>query len=81
MNGSGGISILNNTMYQTAGDVLRMTQNTSNVSVRNNILWDTASGGCDINIDSSSESGFSSNYNLFYTTGSAVLGNWGGSVR
>ncbi len=81
INGSNAISILNNTIYQTTGDVLRMTQNSSGISVRNNILWDAASGGYDINIDGTSEAGFSSDYNLFDTSGSAVLGNWGGTSK
>ncbi len=75
--GSSSISILSNTIYQTAGDVLAVTQGTTSLSVRNNILWDTASGGYDINIDGTSEAGFSSDYNLFYTSGSGTLGQWG----
>ena len=77
MYGSTSISILNNTIYQTAGDAIAVTQNTSSVSVRDNILWDGASGGYDLDIDGTSEAGFSSDYNLFYTSGSGTLGHWG----
>ena len=59
--------LINNTVYQTAGDAVNVAGFIFNLQLRNNILWDTA--GYDINVPSTSQNGFVSDYNLLYVTG------------
>jgi parallel beta-helix repeat protein len=65
---SGSSSMVNNTIYQTTGDALRLSGTA--MQMRNNIFWDSA--GYDVRVDSSSPTALSSDYNLFYSTGSGV---------
>ena len=86
-NASGGVSItnssnlqlLNNTIYQITGDAVLISTGSSNISLRNNILW--SKGGYDIEVASTSENGFSADYNLFYTTNTGKVGFWDGVAR
>ena len=61
--GGSNNAILNNTVYQPVGDAIKL-QNAPNVRLRNNILWVNA--GYDLNIDSASQVGFDSDYNLLH---------------
>ena len=65
------IGIANNTIYQPVGDAIRL-ENVSSVRVRNNILVVDA-GHC-LSLAADALSGFSSDYNLFWT-GPAAAGN------
>jgi len=67
--------VLNNTVYQTAGDALNIVQATGTTGFRDNILWDTA--GPDIAIDAASEQNVTGNYNDLYTSGSGTVGTFG----
>ncbi|MCP4595484.1 LamG-like jellyroll fold domain-containing protein, partial [Neptuniibacter sp.] len=62
--------------YQEVGDAVRIQLGSKNVELRNNILWVEA--GYDIYVDSDSQVGFDSDYNLFYTAGIGKHANWGG---
>ncbi len=79
---SGGSQIVSNTIRQANGAALRV-QGANNfngtTNIRNNILW--AEGGIGIDVDAASEAGFKSDYNLFYLTNNAIVGNWGGHVQ
>jgi parallel beta-helix repeat protein len=68
--------VINNTIYQAAGDAIHVQDSSSGVQLRNNILW--VESGYDIHVDPNSEVGFVSDYNDLYATNSGQLGNWGG---
>ncbi|MCK4661139.1 MAG: right-handed parallel beta-helix repeat-containing protein, partial [Phycisphaerae bacterium] len=73
--------LINNTVYQPVGDAVRVRQYSScyasrDVELRNNILW--VGVGYAISVDSNSQQGFVSDYNLLYTSGTGRLANWGG---
>ncbi len=71
-----GDAVTNNTIYNPIGNALVVQQSTSNISIENNVLWvDT---GAVFVVDSTSETGFHSDYNFLSTTGGAIVGNWQG---
>jgi parallel beta-helix repeat protein len=78
---SGGPSLVNNTVYQSVGDAVRLRGGNSNVKLRNNVIW--IDSGYAINVDGGSQGGFSSNYNVLYqsTDPNAHVGLWGGVIR
>ncbi len=63
-----------NTVLQSVGDALTLETSATNVLLRNNIFWVDAGHG--IFVQSGINSGFDSQYNLFYT-GSGDTGNVG----
>jgi Right handed beta helix region/PKD domain/Ser-Thr-rich glycosyl-phosphatidyl-inositol-anchored membrane family len=71
--------VINNTIYQTAGDALDVLNQAgqTNISVRDNIFWVT--GGYDIKVDSASQAAVASDYNDLYFTGSGQVGYWQGT--
>jgi hypothetical protein len=68
--------VFNNTVYQPLGDAIHLESNSTNVHLRDNILW--VQSGFDISMDSSSEFGFQSDNNDLYTTASGHVGQWEG---
>ena len=76
LNASNGADIINNTVYQPVGDAVRIENNTYGTDVRNNILW--VQDGYDIFVDSSSQTDFTSDYNILHTTLSGKMVSWGG---
>jgi parallel beta-helix repeat protein len=68
--------VVNNTIYQTAGDAFSLVgqANQTNVSLRNNIFWVTS--GYDIRVDSNSQSALTSDYNDLYATATGQPGDW-----
>ncbi|MFN7806896.1 MAG: right-handed parallel beta-helix repeat-containing protein, partial [Planctomycetaceae bacterium] len=82
LSGSSGATVTNNTVYQPVGNALLIEGSSSNISLRNNILWVEA-GYC-ISVASNSGTGFSSNRNVLYTGAdpNARVGSWsaGGST-
>jgi len=81
LQGSRYVLMDNNTIYQSVGQALSLSANTSNVALANNILW--VDQGTVIVVDASSETGFASDYNLFYQGAlatPATLGSWGGTA-
>lgn len=73
-----GVSVVNNTVYQPVGDAILLDGDTSNLTLRNNILW--IDGGYAIHATTSNHTGFSSDYNLFQQVASpgALIGFWTG---
>ncbi len=69
-----GAQILNNTVYQLTGDALLVDGSSSSNSLRNNILW--VQDGYDIEVASDSQTGFASDYNILYATGTGKIGLW-----
>ena len=69
--------VVNNTIYQGVGDAVRLTNNTRNVSLRNNILF--ADVGYDLYVASDSRTGLAADYNLYHLgIGPAHVGSWNG---
>ncbi len=75
----GGIDFTNNTVYQTTGDAIDIGDATSNVDLRDNILWVFA--GYDISVAGDSEQGFASDYNDLMTSDTGQVGSWQGVAR
>ncbi|MCY2962324.1 MAG: right-handed parallel beta-helix repeat-containing protein [Planctomycetota bacterium] len=74
-----GAQIVNNTAYQPTGNAVSVELNSTNVSLRNNILW--AMAGYDIAVDGTSQSGFASDFNVLQTSGAGKVALWQGAVR
>jgi hypothetical protein len=72
------LQVINNTVVQDAGNAIGI-DNASNIKLFNNILWSGASFA--LSVSSNSQVGFESDYNLFYTTGLAAVGQWQGTSR
>ncbi len=72
----GGLRIVNNTLYQPAGNALELSQPSYDVSLRNNIL--RADAGYALSVAADSQFGFQSDYNLFGPTADGTLGRWQG---
>src|SRR5262249_49318421 len=73
--------IVNNTIYQPVGDDIRIDSSTSNVRLRNNIIW--VESGYDIYVAADSQSGFDADYNDLNqgVDPNAHVGFWGGATR
>jgi hypothetical protein len=71
-------SFRNNTIYQPAGSGqgISLTSSVRNMNIRSNILW--VEQGRAIEVATDSQSGFNSDYNVFYLSGTAVVGYWEG---
>src|SRR5205814_714438 len=67
---SSGFQVVNNTIYQPAGDAVRLERSVG-VQLRNNILW--APAGYDLSVSNDSQSGFASDYNILYTSGTGQV--------
>jgi parallel beta-helix repeat protein len=72
-----GTRIWNNTIYSIVGDAIRLT-NSPNVSISNNILWTNAGSAIFVS-DAASQTGLTSDRNLF--NGSGSVGSWNGAVQ
>ncbi len=79
LDGAASVTVDGNTVYQTAGDGIRIQNNSPSVALRSNILW--ADGGHAISVASDSQTGFSSDYNLLRATGSGQIALWQGVPR
>ena len=75
----GSTLLLNDTVYQTSGDAVYVGASVNNLQLRNNILWTTS--GYDLEVPSSSQNGFVSDFNLLYVTGTGQVGSWQGSAK
>ncbi len=69
---AGADGVVNNTVHQVGGRAVEVTS--GNVVLRNNIIW--SQGGTALWVDSDSQGGFASDYNLFYLTDGASLAWW-----
>ncbi len=65
LSGSSGALVVNNTVYEVVGDALGISGGSYNIRVENNILW--VDSGYDIDVAADSQSGLSSDFNLFNT--------------
>ena len=75
LTGNNVFNFVNNTVYQSVGDAIDISGDGYTNTIENNILW--VSQGVAINVASNSES-LTSDYNLFYLTGSGSIGVWEG---
>ena len=73
------VDVFNNTVYQVTGDAVRIDTSSAYIRLRNNILW--ALSGYDISVAGDSQTGFASDYNLLYATGTGQVGLWQGAAR
>jgi hypothetical protein len=73
-----GYRIVNNTVYQQVGNAVSVV-GSSNITLQNNILWTDAGFG--ISVDAGSQSGFTSDHNLFWTsaTGTSLFVDMNGA--
>ena len=71
--------IVDNTIYQPQGDGIDLQNQSTNVQLRNNIIWVQA--GYDISVATNSQVGFASDFNILYTTGTGQVGLWQGVAR
>ena len=76
-----GVSLSGNTVRQANGTALKIVAGSKNINVRNNIFWVDGSTALGISVDSNSQFGFTSDYNLFYLTSDANLGLWQNVTR
>ena len=67
---------VNNTIYQTAGVGILVQNTTSNLHLSNNII--AMESGYALRVTADSETGFTSDYNLFQLGATAKLANWEG---
>lgn len=74
-----GPDLSNNTIYQLAGDAIRVQSGVRGLRVHNNILWSAA--GYDLYVADDSQSGFESDFNDLVVSGTGVVGYWQGHVR
>jgi len=82
LNGGDISPIDNNTIYQTTGDAIDVNPSqgySTQVDIRNNILWVTS--GYDISVDPNSQSAATSDYNDLYTSGTGKIGVWQTTAR
>ncbi|HYV35524.1 MAG TPA: right-handed parallel beta-helix repeat-containing protein, partial [Gemmataceae bacterium] len=77
--GGTGMAIVNNTIYQAQGNGLRLENHSNNVQLRNNILY--IGGGTGISVSLDSQTGFASDFNDLFTTGTGQVGLWQGQAR
>src|SRR5439155_10432889 len=76
---TGTPQVWGNTVYQPTGNAVHVIG--VNVQLKNNILW--VGAGYDVDVNSTSQTGFSSDYNLFYRLpgAQAHTGFWNNSAR
>ena len=74
---AGGVSdvrIISNTFYTTSGNNIQVDLGSSNVQSLDNILWNTT--GYDLYVADDSRTGFFSDYNDLFTTGTGKIVHW-----
>ncbi len=74
VSGDSDVRIGNNTLYSPVGDLIRISGGSSNVDVRNNVLWNESGYG--IHVANDSQRGFFSDYNNLYSSGTGRIGYW-----
>ncbi len=74
--GANVVYVWNNTIYQQVGDAVRLQSSARNIKLSNNII--TILSGYAINVDNTSQTGFSSDYNVFQLSAdpNARVGFW-----
>ena len=72
--GRNDVRVFQNTFYTPTGDNIRIDGASSQVEIRNNILW--AESGYDIYVANDSTSGFFSDYNDLHASGTGKLVYW-----
>ena len=74
ISGAGNVEIAGNTIHSYVGDAIHLTGSAYNVEIVSNIIWtDTGYG---IYVDNNSQTGFWSDYNTLYATGSGKIVYW-----
>jgi len=76
LNGGNGHTVINNSFYAPTGDAISLQGSTQNVELRNNIVQ--VDDGYGVNVAANSQGGFTSDYNLFYTSGTGALSDLSG---
>lgn len=72
--GKNDVRIVSNTFYTPQGDNIRISGSSTQVEVRDNILW--AESGYDLYVANDSQGGFFSDYNNLYASGTGTLLYW-----
>ena len=74
--GASDVEIVNNTFYSPDQTNILVNGGSANVEILNNVLW--TGGGYDLDIAANSRTGFYSDYNDLYTTGSGQIVRYAG---
>ncbi|MFN3166042.1 MAG: right-handed parallel beta-helix repeat-containing protein, partial [Phycisphaeraceae bacterium] len=69
-----GVEVLHNTIDAAVGDGLRVENSSADIAFHNNIVW--ARGGYAVHVSTTSQTGFSSNYNNLFTSAAGQVGWW-----
>jgi uncharacterized repeat protein (TIGR01451 family) len=72
--GQTDVRVFQNSFYTATGDLIRVEKSSSDVEVRNNILWNAF--GYDLYIANDSQSGFFSDFNDLHASGTGKLVFW-----
>ena len=72
--GVSDVRIVSNTFYAPTGDNIRVQSSSSNIEVRDNILW--AEAGYDIYVANNSQTGFFSDYNDLHASNTGKIFYW-----
>ena len=74
IHGQTAVSVVNNTLFAPSGDNVDISGGSSAIELLNNIFW--AESGYDISVANDSQSGFFSDYNDLYSSGTGKLVHW-----
>ena len=74
ISGVGDVQIAGNTIHSYIGDAIHLTNSAHNVTIVSNIIWTDT--GYDIYVDNNSQSGFWSDYNTLFTSGTGKIVYW-----
>ena len=75
----GTTTLANNTIYQPIGDGVQVTAGSTNVHLRNNIVW--TNSGYGLNVANDSQVGFLSDFNDLYVEGTGNIALWQNIAR
>src|SRR6185436_19090083 len=74
ISGKSDVRVVSNTFYAPLGDNIHIQNSSSNIEIRDNILW--AETGYDVFVANDSQTGFFSDYNDLHATGAGRIFYW-----
>jgi hypothetical protein len=77
-NNDAGSEIIGNTVYQINADAVNLVSSPGEIFY-NNVLW--TQSGYDFDLDTASQTSFTSDYNDLYASGAGKIGLWNGTVQ
>ncbi|MCC7333449.1 MAG: right-handed parallel beta-helix repeat-containing protein [Pirellulaceae bacterium] len=76
-----GLQLIGNTIRHANAIAIDIKNNSRDIVVKNNVFWFDGGTTIGIHVAANSQSGFVSDYNLYYLTSGARLGSWQGQTR